>query len=295
MSLCILLSTCDRYRPLAEFTRGELARQWPGHPPIFVSGLSAPAEGGLHFSGDFADWMAVTRDACAQLIARGFSQCHLVLDDHPPFGPCHAEHLGSTLPRFLRERGGVCVQLLGWGQKRPRRGERLAFFDMEKSDADYLWKFSLHPALWDIAKLAEILDRLKAGTGAAERTCWKFERRSGAGEAELPAGFRNASYRVSGARMLAKTYPLFPRIRRRIERGALDVYRFLVRIAAGQAARDRLDLRIDGLFKFYDGPYPLFWSGVMKKGKLNHDLLFALRVHGQREMIERLTRVAASL
>ena len=66
---------------------------------------------------------------------------------------------------------------------------------------------------------------------------------------------------------------------RRAELFAFDVLRFFIRILAGQGVRDRFDARYLGPYHFYDGPYPLFWSGVMKKGRVNPDLIFFLRLH----------------
>lgn len=66
---------------------------------------------------------------------------------------------------------------------------------------------------------------------------------------------------------------------RRVELSIFDAVRFFLRVVFGQAARDRFDARYLGPYHFYDGPYPMFWSGLMKKGRLNPDLLFFLKLH----------------
>ena len=240
--LCILIPTFERYRPIAEFTRTKIAEFWPAHPPFFFCGLAprAAEESCLELRDDPADWMALVRSACGDLRARGFTKCHLILDDHPPLEPCHARHLNETLPA-----------------------------------------------------LTGLLDLLLATPDRSERTCWKFERRAGA--LQLPAPLRDSSYRICGAKMTARRGAwLFARWRA-VELFAFDVLRFLIRIGAGRRARARFDGARLGAYHFYDGPYPLFWIGLMKKGRLNPDLVFFLRLHRRHGFLAEVERAVAGL
>ena len=76
---------------------------------------------------------------------------------------------------------------------------------------------------------------------------------------------------------------------------AFDVVRFLIRICAGQRARARFDDGRLGAYHFYDGPYPLFWSGLMKKGRLNPDLVFFLRLHRRHGFLAEVERAVAGI
>jgi hypothetical protein len=78
---------------------------------------------------------------------------------------------------------------------------------------------------------------------------------------------------------------------RHAELFAFDVLRFLIRVLIGQGARDRFDAQYLGVYHFYDGPYPLFWSGVMKKGRLNSDLVFFLKLHRRHALLGELRQI----
>ena len=107
--LCILIPTFEKYRAVAEFTRGKLDRHWPGHPPVFLCGLPGDDPAFLPLRDDPADWMQLVRSAAADLQARGFRRCYLVLDDHPPMDDCHVTHLNHTLPRFMEDLGASFI------------------------------------------------------------------------------------------------------------------------------------------------------------------------------------------
>ena len=296
--LCILIPSFDKYRYVAELTRAKIDQHWPGHPPIFFCGLSGISTDGtrLELRDDPADWMAVARSASVDLQQRGFRQCYLVLDDHPPIDRCHSRHLNETLPRLMDELVASFINLQGWGQHRPSQGEDLGaeYFHLERPGREYLWKFALHPGLWKLSAFTALLDALLRNPDPAERTCWKFERRAGHPDFELPAELRGTAYRVRGTAMAVRPARRIYACFRWAELFAFDVLRFFLRVLAGQKARDRFDAQYLGVYHFYDGPYPLFWSGLMKKGRLNTDLVFFLRLHGRHELLAELRdRLAA--
>lgn len=293
--LCILIPTFERYRTVAQFTRAKLDEHWPGHPPIFFCGLSGPAgdETFLPLRDDPADWMALVRTAVSDLQARGFRQCYLILDDHPPLDRCHARHLQETLPRLMDRLNASFINLLGWGQHRPRQGQILGAEDshIEKPAREYPWKFALHPGLWDLRAFSDILDVLLKNSDLRERTCWKFERRAGMEDFPLPEQWRDTAYRVCGRAMSARPGHPFRAWQRRAELAGFDLLRFFIRVLRGPQARERFDARYLGVYHFYEGPYPLFWSGLMKKGRLNSDLVFFLRWSRRDAQLAELHRV----
>lgn len=288
--LCILIPTFEKYRTVAAFTRSRLDRHWPDHPRVFFCGLEGDSPDFLPLREDPANWMKLVRSAVDELLARGFDRCYLVLDDHPPLADCHAEHLNRTLPRFLDELSASFINLQGWGQYRPQQGEDLGprYFHLERPAREYLWKFALHPGLWRLLALREILDVLLRDPDPKEHTCWKFERRAGDQAFPLPSHLQGTAYRICGTAMTARPMAVVLTFFRRIELFALDVLRFFVRTLFGQGARDRFDARYLGLYHFYDGPYPMFWSGLMKKGRLNPDLMFFLKFHRRHELLSEI-------
>jgi hypothetical protein len=294
-ALAILVVTCERYRALAELTGRVLDRHWAGHPPTFYCG--APGAAGatwLPLDDDPADWMAIVRRAVADLRARGFEQGYLILEDHLPLFPCHAGHLGETLPGLMATLGAAFVGLNGWGQGKPRGGERLdpARFAIERLDPAFPWKFQLHPALWRLSALAEILEALLRTLPPGRRSPWAFERAAGGPDATIPAPLKRQAYRVWGEGMTARP----GRARR------LGVERALARLAraaagrlGGEGAWRRVDELVRPLFGYYEGPYPLFRSGVLVRGRLNPDLVRFLRVHGGGRLLREIVAAAAAI
>ncbi len=278
MKVCVLISTFDRYRQLAEFTERRIREYWAKVPEIRYAGLSDRAAG-LELRDDPRNWMKVTRSACDDLMAEGFEAAYLILDDHPPMSWCCARHLNRTLPKILAEVGGVSVSLSGWGQGREVYGTKVAAegFTLDRCGREAEWKFTLHPALWRLMDLREILNRLIAILPENEQTPWAFERRGGAPEVDLPERLKTGCYRIEGRAMAVKTCD------RKL--GALrvmtDVYRCGVRRLMGDLAREAVDGELLGVHHYYNGPYPLFWSGLLRKGKLNTDLMFFLKLTGR--------------
>ena len=295
--LCLLIPTFERYRVVADFTRRQLDAQWPGHPPIFFCGLTGNGPEFLELRDDPTDWMILVRSACGDLLARGFTKIYLILDDHPPLDPCHPGHLNETLPALLDQLKAAFINLHGWGQHKPRQGELLGpqFHHLEKPAHEYLWKFALHPGLWNLRALADLLDLLLADPDPATHTCWKFERRAGDQTFALPPHLQDAAYRVCGAHMTAWPEAWWFARRRQLELFVSDVWRFFIRVIRGQPARDLYDRDHLGCYHFYDGPYPLFWSGLMKKGGINPDLLYFLRRHGRSAFLAEVEQLAASI
>lgn len=270
---------------MADFTRARIAELWKDAPPLRVSGLAATADG-LPLRDDPANWMKVTRSACEDLMAEGFSQAYVILDDHPPLGTCHAQHLNVTIPAMMTELDAVSIALSGWGQGRDPMGtpRRWKDWELDRCKASNLWKFPLHPALWRLDALRSILDHLIGMLPEDEQTPWAFERRGGSPESGLPESLTAHSYRIEGRSKSAKKYPS------QLDwfKAATDTYRYSVRKIAGQPARDAIDDRILGVHHYYHGPYPLIWSGLMRKGEINPNALFLFGVSRRRDWLDAL-------
>lgn len=285
MNTCILISTCDRYRPLTEFTRARLREFWADAPPLRLSGITGDPLA-LPLRDDPRNWMRVTRSACDDLLADGFAHAYLILEDHPPLGRCHAEHLNVTLPAMMRELGAVSISLSGYGQGREIHGKIAKWRDWEldRCRPDTLWKYPLHPALWRLDALRDLLDRLIAWLPEEEHTPWAFERRGGSQEAGLPESLTAHSYRIEGTAHAA--IPLPGKLSN--FKAATDVYRFAVRNFVGETARTVIDERLLGVHHYYHGPYPLIWSGLMRKGALNPNALFFFSLFGRKDWVAAL-------
>ncbi len=278
MKVCILISTIERYRALAEFTERRIREYWAKAPEIRYCGLADHAAG-FELRDDPRSWMRVTRSACDDLLGQGFDAVYLILDDHPPMTWCCAKHLNRTIPKMMQELGAVSVSLSGWGQGRALYGEKVERdgFVLDHCDRDAEWKLTLHPTLWKLVDLRDILDRLIAELPEERQTPWAFERVGGGVDSTLPDRLLTNCYRVRGSAMAAVPYPKKLRTLRRIT----DIYRCAVRQVMGNLAREAVDGMLMGTHHYYHGPYPLFWSGILRKGRVNPDFLFYLRLTGR--------------
>lgn len=279
MKTCILISTFEKYRRLAEWTARRIRVEWGDHPPIFYAGLDADGGASLGFAGDSSDWMSVNLDAVMILREKGFTHCYLVLDDHPPVGPCNDLFLNEELPRIADNLGAAYVGLLGYGQHRRIEGSKLGreHAALEQSDPDYRWKFSLHPGLWKLESLERILRARMDLYNGEERSPWNFERHRD--DREFSERF--PSFRIHGASRSAEGFAgRLALVADTFRRFVADCALFLARHTGGKASRDALEIRLHWLYGRYQGPYPMFWSGCMRQGKVNRDFQKWVASHG---------------
>lgn len=283
----ILLATCPRYRWIARLTKDQIDVHWSDHPPIFFCGLPPdPGWNHLFLVNEVTDWLGILAAAVRDLIARGFTQVYLILDDHLPLGRCHQTFLNEVLPRQMVILAAQYIGLHGWGQGRPVNGQVLGreFFRLEHVSRDYLWKFQLHPALWNLFFLEQLATSLQEKLPVEDHHPWAFERRAGDPRLALPEGREPKAYRVCGARTTRNRWRL-PVLASVLLAG--KGFRFLAGKIGGAPAWKALDDRLTFLTRYYEGPYPLFWEGALRKGEPNRFFLRFLKFSGQRKTIDR--------
>lgn len=287
MKTCIVISTCEKYRALAEFSHTRIENVWSNPPPVFLCGLE---NGSLPLRDDPRNWMKVTRSACDDLLSRGFELAYVLLDDHPPFDVCHSDCLNAELPEMMRDLDAVSIALSGYGQGRKRFGTAVRWrdWDLDLCLPSTLWKLPLHPAMWNLVALRRILDELISRLPETEHTPWAFERKGGSPDTGLPDELISRSYRIDGMHRFEAKYPSGLKMLQR----ATDAYRFAARKFGGAAAREAVDSRVLGVHHYYHGPYPLFWSGLMRKGAINPDAEFFLMLTGRSEWVGMLRDLA---
>jgi hypothetical protein len=261
--LCILIPTCDRYLPVARWTQSLLARHWSPLPPVFLCGSTAPDS--LPLQCDSRDWILIALQAVEQLDSRGFKWIYLILDDHPPIGPCHSVHLNETLPAFAESLSASHINLLGRREDEETGAVSLgeAFLGLERNLSDYEWKYSLHPGLWSVAHLLKLLRHLVETLSPDQRTPWIFESHDEDSRSEVARAFADSTYRVNGQVMaLHPSRAALDRLSLQAVNGA----RRLVISLFGNSARSHFNARFVGFEFFNRGPYPIFWSGAIHKG-----------------------------
>jgi hypothetical protein len=294
MQTCILLSSCDKYVDLARLTVRLLDERWLSHPPIFLSGIT-PVLGldCLPLVDDPRDWVGITASAVDALLARGYGACYVIIEDHPPFGVCNDVALNELLPGLMQKLNAAYIGLYGWDQRAESKGAVLGddCFRLQRQAPDFPWRFSLHPGLWRLQAFRDVLRRLSPVPGdPASRSIWSFERRSGAHDFALPAGWNERTYRVAGLSLLGGARRRLRRHARLIEFRAYDTFRWVLLHTAGKSAVASFDARLRYRYYFFDGPYPMFWSGVMRKGALNSDMRRFLERCGRRSELRMFER-----
>lgn len=297
--LCILMPTYEKYWRLAELTTRVLDREWAAHPPMFYCGVPGRvAEPWIKLRGDPSDWMGFVRDAVREIRRKGYRKCYLICEEHLPVFRCHELHLNRTIPELMETLDAVRIGLHGWGQgqSETRRviGQLLGVehFWIENMSPGFLWKFELHPALWRLDALEEILDTLVEELPLELRSPWAFERRAGREDARIPEELKRKAYRICGERMTAcrpRAYLL------QLERFGSKVVRFAAGRLFGEGAWTRINRLVNFLFGYYEGPYPFFFSGVMVKTRLNQELILFLQLHGRRQLAKEIMETVAAM
>lgn len=296
MRIAILLPTCEAYSRFAAYTTRRLDDLWSEHPPVFIGGLRSPgltaSACSLPCEANPSDWIGVALDAVSQLEAQGFDWLYLILDDHPPFGPCNTGYLNRQLPERAVALEAVHVNLQGWDQFVPQSGERLGgdYLDWQRNAADFKWKFSLHPGFWHVATLARMMRQLRLQAPLV-RSARAFEGAMDAACRTLDPKLTERTYRIRGDGFAAGSHWFERRGSRAVTKRAIDVARFVSRLGG-----NRLLAALDGRTKPYrdylNGPYPMFWSGLVRKGQLNGDALRFLRWGGQHALADEVRGTA---
>ncbi|MEM1156892.1 MAG: hypothetical protein AAF649_03085 [Verrucomicrobiota bacterium] len=274
MKRAILIPTFKRYRPLAELTRMKIQQLWSDAPKIYLSGVSTEGEPGwVPQSGKEGSWGVDLLYSVQWLVNEGFEQLYLILDDHPPVRLCGEIYLNETLPYFMEQSDATYIGLLGWGQGQGSMGTCLGdgHQGIEKTAGDYQYKFSLHPGLWHAPRLQKILE-VMLDEFPNEPTPWKFEKFSGSLKS-LEALYLDKCYRIDGLSSSPRKW--FSRTIRR--------QRILTKSRQGQ-----LNTFGGAVRAYYEGPYPMIWSGVMHRGELNPAYLKYLNLFGQQSYVREL-------
>ncbi|KAB2891952.1 MAG: hypothetical protein F9K32_02150 [Desulfobulbaceae bacterium] len=295
--ICILILTCDRYFPCANLTLMMLKKLWKQHPKIFICGLSGSIseETVIPFTVNEKDWIGIAHQAVSSLLAQGYKYCYLILDDHPPVAQCNEKYLNDVLPTLARKLNATVVSMVGWDQIRVHKGMKLGKDDdyLLRNDPSYRWIFNLHPAYWNIACLIEILE-ITMPLGISDRSARMFESHASSAETPMPEYLRRGSYRVCGDRYAA-TGKWFCNS---LIRKSILIGLHCVRLVTKMIGREILLKQIDNKAKLYtdylNGPYPMFWSGLMQNGKVHMNAVRFLRLTGLENFAERAEKLKCS-
>src|SRR5262245_38550485 len=274
MSLAILLPTWNDYVPVARFTLTQLKARWPEHPKVFVCGVERAPESFpalLPLTADPRDWVGIVLDAVRDLQDRGVAWLYLILDDHPPFGPCNADYLNRRLPENAAALGAIQVNLLGWDQYQPHEGvvlgpERLYW---QRNRASFRWKFSLHPGLWHVLALRGMLETLRSKSPDV-RSARGFEGAAHGACLAVDPELLTRTFRVRGDGFAARGRWYESRGVRALTRRLTRPARLAARLG-GRRGVVAFDAALLTYARYANGPYPMFWSGLVRRRRLHEE------------------------
>jgi len=289
---CILITSHNRYDSLARLTQSEIARQWYRHPPVFLSGLTGSGSDILPLQRKSVDWIGIALDAVEKLLSCNYRSAYLILDDHPPVGRCQSELLNNVLPRLLIDLNAVNISLFGSGQGRKVEGAICVSdtIGLEKLPESYLWRYSLHPGLWSLVALRELLLILDGKLASVEkRTAWSFECLGAENKKVVIRNEARSSYRLT--RPLSINVGVDSRLDG-LYRGVGNVTRSVAGRVADANAWNHMSGCFDFCYHYYAGSYPIFWRGVMEKGRINVEFIRFFGYFLKRRLLREITHIA---
>lgn len=273
-SVVILMCTWSAYSEVAKASCHLIDQYWPNHPDIFiVGGDQIENRHKIPYSSSEKDWIGMAYEAVQWLEGKGAKYCYLIIDDHPPVGPCNSNFLNVTLPDYAEQLGATRVALAGWDQFQPNEGELIQVGEQKwfLNSSSHKWKFNLHPGLWNLADLGTILEKVMRFSPRVY-SARSFESVSGSEALSLPPQFIRKTYKINGDLNSSGNHWLQRRIIRKGVRHSYNLARLVAR-AAGNQALISLDRKMSVYTHYINGPYPIYWSGILKKGKLSRNLL----------------------
>lgn len=297
MKTAILLSSCDRYLPMAEVFKDWLDRFWTSHPDVFLCGATRaiPTCESLSFEGDPRDWMNITLQAVEDLISREFSHAYLLLEDHPPFAGCNSDFLNHQLPEWANAVDAVAVNLVGGDQfiRNPGKPEEIHSLQMHHVDKSFPYRFSLHPALWCLSSLRKILKVLLENEG--KRSARDFESRTAVELDRVHSEWSQRVWRVQGDSQADTGTWYGQQTWRKVFLGGVNVVRGVLSATGASQQLNKFDQRIAWYYLYYNGPYPMHWSGLLCKGEVNANAMRFLRKTGRREDAKKVISIAKAM
>lgn len=265
MKIAILLSGCERYREILDFTKNEIELLWQNHPQIYSCGFKgADIEPGFDLKNIPYEWGKIHLEAVQRLRAFGYDKVYLIIDDHPPLGRCHETILNQELPRWMDELEATYIGLLGCGQNQGSWGEFVKNYPLERIEESQLFKFQLHPALWNLEKLESILRGFVENYAEKDQNIWRFERVGN--DSWVERKNRLGAYRIVGQELTSN----LNLSHRELQLRAFIQKRLRKWIRDERQADLQWQWGIWGFIShYYAGPYPLMWAGIMNGGRPN--------------------------
>jgi len=219
---------------------------------------------------DRSNWTQVLRDGVGGLQQRGIETAYLIAEEHLPIALCHEEHLQATLPGLLQKLDAVYISLMGWDNRRyvsksPVLGSE--FFEFKHLRGERDPRFHLHPALWRLEALKACCE-LTLDQPGQNGSAWSFEKTCDKANAPLPQSWKTGCYQIRASAMNTRPLGTVSRLTAFCERFFYHKLMALMPMMP-PAWVSPIARRVAFDSVFCDGPYPMFYSGLMAKGGVN--------------------------
>ena len=265
--LCVLIPVAPRYSWLLPILLGCLKKYWPDHPPVIVAEAlpeDTTAEGRLC-------WTKMLQRGAIKARRQGFAMAYLILEEQLPVAKCHSVHLNQTLPGLLDSLPASHISLMGWDNRRhPSKSPVLGkkFFHLKHLVAERDPRYNLHPGLWRLGVLLKCCDEV-LGTAGQTASAWQFERLSARSVSPNLVRHHSECFQVCAESMALKKMSCPKKILSALDRFLYMRMLGLMPLIRSQNMRKRVFQLLNFDRVFSNGPYPLVFSGVMAKGKIN--------------------------
>lgn len=296
--LGILVPVWKDYGWIAPMTLQTIHQFWNPHPPVWFAGPRGSISENLpclEIAQDVPEgnWCANLLEGIRAMKNKGFEWVYLVAEEHIPLALCHSQHLNRTLPDLMKALPAVYISLMGWDNRRfasrsPVLGRESYHLKHLVSPGDP--RFHLHPALWRLDVLGaccELALRAESVNGSA----WHFEKINDRDETVHPPEWKSQCYQIDSGSMRLFKSGRIAGISEDIHRAIYMKLQALYPMIPGRERANRFArlLRFDDVF--CNGPYPLFFSGIMSKGEVNPYFRKFLS-HHHPEMLQRIMAAA---
>ena len=265
--LCVLIPVAPLYSWLLPILLDCLKKYWPDHPPVIVAEAlpeDTTAEGRLC-------WTKMLQRGAIKARRQGFAMAYLILEEQLPVAKCHSVHLNQTLPGLLDSLPASHISLMGWDNRRhPSKSPVLAkeFFHLKHLVAERDPRYNLHPGLWKLEVLLKCCDEVLSNIGP-EASAWQFERLSARSVSPNLVRHHSECFQVCAESMALKKMSWPKKILYALDRFIYMRMLGLMPLIRSQNMRKKVFQLLNFDRVFSNGPYPMVFSGVMAKGKIN--------------------------
>jgi hypothetical protein len=156
----------------------------------------------------------------------------------------------------------------------------------------FRWKFSLHPSFWHVLTLRRMLESLRSSSPEVCSAPGFEGAMHGAGRSVDPL-LLERTYRVRGDGFTARGRWFESRGVRALTRQLIRPVRLAARLG-GPRRVATVDTALMPYHRCANGPYPMFWSGLVRQGRLHQEALGFLAWTGQSALADDVRRSLGS-